>query len=181
MRPIETEGPRHHRPPGRCTGAAADRHQGHRRDDPHRPRPARADHRRPQDRQDQPSPSTRSSTSAGKTCTASTWPSARSESTVAQVVEKLRKHGAMEYTTVVAATAGRPGPVAVPRPLHRLRHGRVLPRHGRARADRLRRPDQAGPGLPPVVAAAAPARPAARPIPATCSTCTAACWSARPR
>ena len=29
-----------------------DRHQGHRRDDPDRPRPARADHRRPPDRQD---------------------------------------------------------------------------------------------------------------------------------
>ena len=33
-------------------GAAADRHQGHRRPDPDRPRPARADHRRPPDRQD---------------------------------------------------------------------------------------------------------------------------------
>ena len=32
--------------------AAADRHQGHRRHDADRPRPARADHRRPQDRQD---------------------------------------------------------------------------------------------------------------------------------
>ena len=32
--------------------AAADRHQGHRRHDPDRPGPARADHRRPQDRQD---------------------------------------------------------------------------------------------------------------------------------
>ena len=32
--------------------AAADRHQGHRRDDPDRPWPAPADHRRPQDRQD---------------------------------------------------------------------------------------------------------------------------------
>ena len=32
--------------------AAADRHQGHRRDDSDRPRPARADHRRPPDRQD---------------------------------------------------------------------------------------------------------------------------------
>ena len=32
--------------------AAADRHQGDRRDDPDRPRPAPADHRRPQDRQD---------------------------------------------------------------------------------------------------------------------------------
>ena len=34
------------------TRAAADRHQGHRRHDAHRPRPARVDHRRPQDRQD---------------------------------------------------------------------------------------------------------------------------------
>ena len=32
--------------------AAADRHQGHRRDDPRRPRPAPAHHRRPPDRQD---------------------------------------------------------------------------------------------------------------------------------
>ena len=41
----------HHRPPA-GEGAAADRHQGHRRDDPDRPRPARADHRRPRHRQD---------------------------------------------------------------------------------------------------------------------------------
>ena len=34
------------------TRAAADGHQGHRLDDPGRPRPARAHHRRPQDRQD---------------------------------------------------------------------------------------------------------------------------------
>ena len=33
-------------------GAAPDRPQGDRRDDPDRPRPARADHRRPPDRQD---------------------------------------------------------------------------------------------------------------------------------
>ena len=39
---------------GRQAGARAapDRHQGHRRDDADRPGPARADHRRPQDRQD---------------------------------------------------------------------------------------------------------------------------------
>ena len=42
---------RRRRPPAR-EGAAADRHQGHRRHDPDRPRPARADHRRPPDRQD---------------------------------------------------------------------------------------------------------------------------------
>ncbi|EUA50066.1 ATP synthase alpha/beta family, beta-barrel domain protein [Mycobacterium xenopi 3993] len=33
-----------------CERAAADRHQGDRLDDPDRPRPAAADHRRPQDR-----------------------------------------------------------------------------------------------------------------------------------
>jgi hypothetical protein len=47
---------RHHRPghrrPSAGERAAADRHQGDRLDDPDRPRPARADHRRPQDRQD---------------------------------------------------------------------------------------------------------------------------------
>jgi F-type H+-transporting ATPase subunit alpha len=32
------------------------------------------------------------------------------QSTVAQVVDKLREHGAMEYTTVVAATASNPAP-----------------------------------------------------------------------
>ena len=41
---------RHRAPAGGYAGA--DRHQGHRRHDPHRPRPARADHRRPADRQD---------------------------------------------------------------------------------------------------------------------------------
>jgi F-type H+-transporting ATPase subunit alpha len=33
------------------------------------------------------------------------------QSTVAQVVEKLTQHGAMEYTTVVAATASQPAPL----------------------------------------------------------------------
>ena len=33
------------------------------------------------------------------------------QSTVAQVVEKLREHGAMEYTTVVAACAAEPAPL----------------------------------------------------------------------
>ena len=42
---------RRHRPAAR-QAAAADRHQGHRRHDSDRPRPARADHRRPPDRQD---------------------------------------------------------------------------------------------------------------------------------
>ena len=50
-----TAGRRSHRPGRRRAAAgvraAANRHQGDRRDDADRPRPARADHRRPQDRQ----------------------------------------------------------------------------------------------------------------------------------
>ena len=73
--PLDGKGPivtkqapagRNHRPGrGRAAAgerAAADRHQGHRRDDADRPRPARADHRRPQDGQDGRRASTRSST-----------------------------------------------------------------------------------------------------------------------
>jgi flagellar biosynthesis/type III secretory pathway ATPase len=45
------EGAGHHPAQVRAR-ADADRHQGHRRPDPDRPRPARADHRRPPDRQD---------------------------------------------------------------------------------------------------------------------------------
>ena len=58
--------------------AAADRPQGHRRDDPDRPRPARADHRRPPDRARPPSRSTRSSTRRTPASSASTTRSARS-------------------------------------------------------------------------------------------------------
>ena len=43
--------PRRGRPPA-GEAAAANRHQGHRRHDAHRPRPARIDHRRPPHRQD---------------------------------------------------------------------------------------------------------------------------------
>ena len=49
--PRRDQGAGHHRAPA-GQGAAADGHQGHRRDDPHRPRPARAHHRRPPDGQD---------------------------------------------------------------------------------------------------------------------------------
>ena len=50
----------------------------------------------------------------------------------------------------------RPGADAVPGAVHRLHHGRVLPRQRHARRDHLRRPVQAGRRLPPDVAAAAP-------------------------
>ena len=62
----------------------------------------------------------------------------------------------MDYTVVVVASGLRPGAVQVPRPLRRLRHGPALDGERRARPHRLRRPVQAGRGLPPGVAAAAP-------------------------
>ena len=49
--PVEFKAPGRRRAPA-GQGADADRAQGDRRDDPDRPRPARADHRRPPDRQD---------------------------------------------------------------------------------------------------------------------------------
>ena len=75
----------------------------------------------------------------------------------------------------------RSGADAVSGALRRLRDGRVFPRQRHARRDRLRRPVQAGRGLSPDVAAAAPAAGPRGLSRATCSTCTAACSSARPR
>ena len=81
-------------------------------------------------------------------------------STVATVVERLRAAGAMEYTTVVAATASQSAVAEVPRAVRRRRHGRVLPLRRPARPLHLRRPLQAGRRLPAdVAAAAAPAGP----------------------
>jgi F-type H+/Na+-transporting ATPase subunit alpha len=91
-------------------GAAADRHQGHRLHDPHRPRPARAHHRRPPDRQDR-HPSTPSSTRrAPATSTASTSPSARSARPSPRWSRSspARRHG---LHTIVAATASEPAPL----------------------------------------------------------------------
>ena len=100
-------------------------------------------------------------------------------STVAQVVKTLEDFGAMDHTIVVSATACRARALPVHRALRRLRHGRVLPRQGQARAVRVRRPLQARGGLPRDLAAAAPPARARGLSRATSSTCTAACWSAR--
>jgi hypothetical protein len=61
-----------------------------------------------------------------------------------------------------------------------LHDGRILPRSRPRRADRVRRPVQAG--LWPTVRCrcCCAVRRAAKPTPATCSTCTAVCWSALP-
>ncbi len=58
-------------------------------------------------------------------------------STVAQFVKVLEENGALEYSIVVAATASEPAPLQYLAPVHRLHHGRILPRQRHARRDRL--------------------------------------------
>jgi F-type H+-transporting ATPase subunit alpha len=129
--PIDGKGPIeiHRAPPRRGQGAGhhpaqvgaradADRPQGARRAGARRPRPARADHRRPPDRQvgrgdrhlHQPARRHQGATRA-RSSTASTSPSGQKRSTVAQIVRALEENGAMEYSIVVAATASEPAPL----------------------------------------------------------------------
>ena len=77
-------------------------------------------------------------------------------SSIAQVVQTLTEHGAMDYTIVVAASASEPAPMLVSRALRGDRDGRVFPRQRQACAGHLRRSFQARNGLPRNFAAAAP-------------------------
>ncbi len=81
-------------------------------------------------------------------------------STVAQVVEKLRDAGAMEYTVVLSAPAQEAAPIKWMAPFAGCAIARVLPLQGSPCALRLRRPLEARGRLP---AALAPLPPAARP------------------
>jgi F-type H+-transporting ATPase subunit alpha len=76
-------------------------------------------------------------------------------STIASVKGALEDAGAMEYTTIVAAPHPTP-PASSTSPLHRLGHRPALDVRRQARPDHLRRPVEAGRGLPCRVAAAAP-------------------------
>ena len=77
-------------------------------------------------------------------------------STIAAVRGALEEAGALEYTTIVAAPASDPAGFKYLAPVHRLGHRPALDVPGQARPDRLRRPVEAGRGLPCRVAAAAP-------------------------
>ena len=170
--------PRHRRPPA-GEAAAANRHQGHRRDDAHRPRAARVDHRRPQDRQDrhlhrhdhQPEALRREVLLRGH----------RPEGIDRRRPDRdlaARRGDGLHHGG--DGRGERSGAAAIHRPLCRLRHGRILHVQGPARPDHLRRPLEAGPGLSATVAADAAAagtrglsgRHFLRPQPA--------CWSGRP-
>ena len=77
-------------------------------------------------------------------------------STIAAVRGALEEAGALEYTTIVAAPASDAAGFKYLAPVHRLGHRPALDVRRQARPDHLRRPDQAGRGLPRGVAAAAP-------------------------
>ena len=77
-------------------------------------------------------------------------------STIAAIRGALEDAGAHGVHDHRARAGVRPGRLQVRRPLHRLGHRPALDVPGQARPDRLRRPDQAGRGVPRDVAAAAP-------------------------
>ncbi|CAA9296456.1 MAG: ATP synthase alpha chain, partial [uncultured Gemmatimonadetes bacterium] len=172
--------PRRHPPPGRHRGprhraaeargrAHADGRQGHRRADPHRARPARADHRRPRHGQDghrhrhhhQPEgPGRRLRVRRHR-------PEGLDGGGRGQPPVERRRHGLHHRRR---GDGVGPGPHAVHRAVRGHRAGRVLHVHqerrgqGHAHPLRVRRPFQAGRGLPADVAGAAPP-PGARGVP----------------
>ena len=77
-------------------------------------------------------------------------------STVSEVVETLRENGALEYTVVVNARRADPAPFQYIAPYAGARARRLLDVRGRQRADRVRRPVQAGGRLSRDLAVAPP-------------------------
>ena len=169
-----------HRPAPAGDAAPPDRSQGHRLHDPHRARPAGADHRRPPDRQDrglhrhhhQPEGRRRHLHLRRRR------PEALHRGPGRGPAQAVRRHGLHHR-----GGGHRLGVGAAPvhRALQRLHHGRAHPRQRRPRPGHLRRPLEARGGLPAALAAACAVRRAARPFRATSSTCIPGCWSGRPR
>ena len=146
--------------------AGADRHHGDRRDDPDRPRPARADHRRPLDRQDdhlhrhdhQPGAPEQRGRGARRQGLSPALQHLRRDRPEAvhdrALIAVLEEAGAMPYTIVIASPARRFGDQPVSRAVCRRGDGRMVHGQRHGRADRLRRSVQARRGLPPGVARA---------------------------
>ena len=140
------------------TGIKSDR-----RDDPDRPRPAPAHHRRPPDRQDdgrdrhdhQPEAQlgVRRPRPAGALHLRRHRPEGLDDRVGPRHARGGRRAGVHDDRRRPRVRLGR---LQVPRPLHRLGHRPALDVPGQARPHRLRRPVQAGRGLPRRVAAAAP-------------------------
>ena len=161
-------------------GAAADRAQGDRRDGADRPRPARADHRRPPDRQD------------------------RGRRRRDHQPEGAGRHLHLQRDRAEAvddraggADAGRSrrdgvhhrrrgrrvgsGAAALHQPVFGVRDGRVLPRQRPARAAASTTISRSTRRRTARSRCCCAGRRAAKPIPATSSTCTRGCSSARRR
>ena len=136
--------------------AAADRPQGDRRDGADRPRPARADHRRPPDRQDRGRDRRDHQPEGTPASSASTSPSARSSRPSRRSCGRSRKPARWSYTIVVAATASDPAPLLYIAPYSACTIGEYFRDSGPPRAGRLRRPVEARAGVPRDLAAAAP-------------------------
>ncbi len=145
----------HHRAPA-GQGAAPDRHQGDRRDDPDRPWPARADHRRPRHRQDgdRGRHHHQSEGHRRRLRLRGDRPEALDGRDGGGEAQGNRRDGLHHRGRRLRV---RPRAAPVHRPVHRLRHRRVLHvRGGQGHPLRLRRPLQAGRGLPPALADPAP-------------------------
>ena len=133
----------------------ADRHQGHRRHDSDRPRPARADHRRPPDRQDRHRARHHHQPEGRRhdLHLRRHRPEAVHRGAGGEDARRSRRHGVHHRGL---GQRFRPRAHAVSGALRRLRHGRIFPRCRTPRALRLRRSFQARRGLSRNFAAAAP-------------------------
>ena len=160
-------------------GAAADRAQGHRRDDPDRAGPARADHRRPRHRQDrdrrrhdhQPE-------GAGRLLLLRRHrPEALDGRAGGEDPRGRGRDGLHDRRRRLRLRAGA---APVHRAVRRRHDGGVLPRFRPSRALHLRRPLQARDRVPPALAAAAAAAGTRGVSRATSSICTRGCSSGRP-
>ena len=174
--PPRDPGARHHRPQAGAR-AAADRHQGHRRDDADRPRPARAHHRRPQDRQDHgrdrhdPEPKG-SGREVHLRRDRAEGLHRRADGRDAARARRARVHGRRERAGL------RRSGVQVPRALLRLRDRPALDGERRSTRSSCTTTCRSRPRRTARSRCCCAARRAARRTPATSSTSTAACSSA---
>ena len=165
--------------------AAADRHQGHRLADPDRPRPASADHRRPQDRQDRgvrrhhPQPAAelgdRRREAAGALRVRRDRPEGHHDRQCAADPRRRRRDGLHHHRRRAGFRLRR---LQMACAVHRFGDRPALDVRRQARADRVRRPHASRPRPTAPSRCCCAARRAARPTRATCSTCIRGCWNA---
>ena len=175
--PGRVQGARRRAAPARHR-ADADRHQGDRRDDPDRPRPARADHRRPPDRQDDDRDRhDHQQPQVGRHLRLRRDRPAHGDGRRARRdADRGRRDGEHDHRGR-GRRRGRAG--EVPRPVRGRRDGRALPLRRQAPrcASTTTSPSTRSPTARCRCCCAA--RRVARPTRATSSTSTAACSSAR--